>query len=242
MAEHKRPVKVTPAAVLLAIRENPSSTMESLCGLFHIPFESSSTRWFREIRDLEVTLRALLAAGVLEQEHEGKYKPTQQWFAFQKCLQFSLTELAVRSDATAADAWREVSDLARLARQHPVCGDYADDFVRTLEEIGRAYVAECYIAVISLCGKILEVCLKEMLRKHNVPYEEQWMIGKLLSVATEFVPSYYADPALKNVCNIVNNARIPAVHAKIKVPVPSQNQADMVIHAMADVARRLLVS
>ena len=48
------------------------------------------------------------------------------------------------------------------------------------------------------------------------------------------------DPTLANVVNIINVSRITAVHAREKIPVPSRDQAIMVIFATRDVVRRNL--
>jgi hypothetical protein len=37
---------------------------------------------------------------------------------------------------------------------------------------------------------------------------------------------------------IINKNRIPAVHAKESIPIPSEDEAAMVIHAVLDVVKR----
>jgi len=54
------------------------------------------------------------------------------------------------------------------------------------------------------------------------------------------VPGEYLDPTLTNVVNNINISRITAVHAKEKIPIPSRDQAIMVIFATRDVVRRNL--
>jgi hypothetical protein len=57
--------------------------------------------------------------------------------------------------------------------------------------------------------------------------------------------STHGDPNASNllsVANIINTSRITAVHAKEKIPVPSRDQAVMVIFATRDVVRRNLSS
>lgn len=115
---------------------------------------------------------------------------------------------------------------------------YRDDFLRTLEEIRICFDEGCYIAAIALCGKILEVCLKEMLLRHGVACDPNAMIGTLIRSIRERVPVEYMDPTLMNVVNIINTSRVTAVHAKERIPVPSRDQAIMVIFATRDVVRR----
>jgi len=52
----------------------------------------------------------------------------------------------------------------------------------------------------------------------------------------------YIDPSLGSIGDIINKSRIPAVHAKEKIPVPSRDQAAMVIHAVVDLTRRTIIA
>lgn len=142
------------------------------------------------------------------------------------------------------DAKHEVSQSVRElhaeCQQAHINENYKPEFLRTLEEIATCFDDECYIATIGLCGKILEVCLKEILIRHSVGFDSNWMVGSLIRTIKEKIPSEYIDPALKNVTNIINLSRITAVHAKERIPIPSRDQAIMVIFAMRDVVRRNL--
>lgn len=117
---------------------------------------------------------------------------------------------------------------------------YREDFLATLNEIRVCFDDGCFIAAISLCGKVLEVCLKEILLRHNVQPDPNSMVGTLIKSIRDRVPDEYLDPTLLNVVNIVNVSRITAVHAKERIPVPSRDQAIMVIFATRDVVRRNL--
>ena len=44
-----------------------------------------------------------------------------------------------------------------------------------------------------------------------------------------------------NIANIINVSRIPAVHSKRDVPIPSEDQAVMVVRAVLDVIARMLL-
>ena len=117
---------------------------------------------------------------------------------------------------------------------------YRENFLKTLDEIRICFDEGCFIAAIGLCGKILEVCLKEILLRHNVQCDPNAMVGTLIRSIRERVPGEYIDPTLMNVVNIINASRITAVHAKERIPVPSRDQAIMVIFATRDVVRRNL--
>jgi hypothetical protein len=138
----------------------------------------------------------------------------------------------------------EVSESVALLQRE--CQDaqinemYRDDFLKTLDEIRICFDEGCFIAAIGLCGKILEVCLKEVLLRNNVQCDPNAMVGTLIKSIRERVPDEYMDQTLMNVVNIINTSRITAVHAKERIPIPSRDQAIMVIFATRDVVRRNL--
>ena len=138
----------------------------------------------------------------------------------------------------------EVSEAVALLQKE--CRDaelnevYREDFLKTLDEIRICFDEGCFIAAIGLCGKILEVCLKEVLLRHKLQVDPNAMVGTLIKSIRERAPSEYLDPTLMNVVNIINTSRITAVHAKERIPIPSRDQAIMVIFATRDVVRRNL--
>ena len=117
---------------------------------------------------------------------------------------------------------------------------YRENFLKTLDEIRICFDAECYIAVMALCGTILEACLKEILLRYEVHFSDNWMIGRLIREINERIKEIYIDPALLNVSNIINQSRIHVSHIHENIPVPSRDQAIMVIYAVRDVVRRSL--
>lgn len=127
----------------------------------------------------------------------------------------------------------EVSEAVLLLQRECLSADlndvYRDDFLKTLDEIRICFDEDCFIAVIALCGKVLEVCLKEILHRHNVQPDPNAMVGSLIKSIRERLPTEYLDPSLMNVVNIVNTSRITAVHARERIPVPSRDQAIMVV-------------
>jgi hypothetical protein len=139
----------------------------------------------------------------------------------------------------------EVSEAVALLQQECALAKlneaYREDFLKTLDEIRICFDEGCFIAAIALCGKILEVCLKEVLIRHGQQFEPTAMIGSLLRTVRERVTGEYSDPSLLNVAQLINASRITAVHAKERIPIPSRDQAIMVIFAMRDVVRRNLL-
>lgn len=110
------------------------------------------------------------------------------------------------------------------------------DLRNDLSELNACLEAGAYRAGLAMSGRILEICLKIRLHKVGVDIQDDWMIGKLLSLLKE--SNEYIDPGLVNVWNIINQQRIIGVHAKEKVPIPSKYQASMVAYAVLDVLDR----
>lgn len=152
-------------------------------------------------------------------------------------LRIAVAELTGGPKTEVTESVRMLLDECRLGgiNEH-----YREDFLQTLNEIGTCFDHGCFIATIVLCGKILEVCIKEILIRNHVGFDPNQMAGTLLKLMRERVPGEYIDPSLGNVLQIINTSRNTAVHANERIPVPSRDQAIMVIFAMRDVVRRNL--
>lgn len=157
----------------------------------------------------------------------------------------SIEELRRAVARLTGDAASEVSqavvDLQAECAASELNEVYRDDFLKTLDEIRICFDEGCQIAVIALCGKLLEVCLKELLLRNDVTPDPKAMVGSLIKSIRERLPSTYLDPSLSSIANIVNESRITAVHARERIPVPSRDQAIMVVFAMRDLVRRTLI-
>jgi len=168
---------------------------------------------------------------------------------------YSLTERGRELAASEPDLQRAVAELTggpktevseavallqRECRDAPLNEMYRDDFLKTIDEIRICFDEGCFIAVIGMCGKILEVCLKELLIRNSIQFDPNSGVGTLIKTIRERVPNEYLDPTLMNVANIINTRRIVAVHAKERIPIPSRDQTIMVIFATRDVVRRNL--
>jgi hypothetical protein len=120
---------------------------------------------------------------------------------------------------------------------------YRNDFLRTLEEIAICFDQECYIATLSLSGKILEICLKEIVNRLEITIDPNSGIGTLLKKIRESdnEKKYYLDPGLSNIGHIINISRNTSIHANQSIPIPSRDQVVMVIFALRDVVRRVML-
>ncbi len=135
---------------------------------------------------------------------------------------------------------KSVYDLIEVCRIKSINSNYKDDFIRTLEEIAICFQNECYIATITLCGKILEICLTDILQRNNIDTTNIKMIGNLIRKVKDNVPIQYIDPSLESLSNIISKSRNTAVHFNETIPIPSRDQAIMVIFATRDVVGRNL--
>lgn len=112
------------------------------------------------------------------------------------------------------------------------------DFLNTLHEISVCFRNDCYIASISLSGKVLEICLRDILDQNQVTLERTPTIGYLLTRIRQSVPDQYLDPSIENLAKIISLSRNTSVHYNEQIPIPSRDQAIMVIFAMRDLVNR----
>lgn len=133
---------------------------------------------------------------------------------------------------------KSVYDLVEICSQKQISSNYKDDFIKTLEEIAICFQNDCYIATITLCGKILEICLTDILQRNNIDTTNIKMIGNLIKKVKDSMPEQYLDPTLISVADIISKSRNTAVHFNERIPIPSRDQAIMVIFATRDVVNR----
>lgn len=135
---------------------------------------------------------------------------------------------------------QSVLELVELCKNKDINIDYKETFVKTLEEIAICFQNNCYIATITLCGKILEICLIDLLKNHQIDVGVNQTLGSLLKKINENIPDKYLDPTLGSTASIISKSRNTAVHYNERIPIPSRDQALMVIFATRDVVNRYL--
>jgi hypothetical protein len=134
-----------------------------------------------------------------------------------------------------------IRELLAGCERRTINATYRDDLLASLRELEVCFREDCFIACLALSGKILEICLKQLMLDRNISFDDNWMIGTLLKKLREAASEKYLDQSLGHIANIINESRIPAVHSKEKIPVPSREQAIMVIHAVADTLNRTIL-
>ena len=169
---------------------------------------------------------------------EARWSVTPLLLSVQSALELSLGEVAdARTHESEVARTREMS--VEVDRKLAETG-YGTDFAATLWEMGSCLATRSYIATIALSGKILELALKHRMSELDIPYQNDWMLGKLISAFAQHTREYL-DPAIAQISNIIKESRNPAVHATTGVPIPSAEQAVMVVNAVLDTVRRLVL-
>jgi hypothetical protein len=126
---------------------------------------------------------------------------------------------------------QEIKELADLCDGTDINPNFKADYIRTLDEIAICFNHDCYIATISLCGKILEISLTDILQRNAIDTSNIQMIGQLIHAARENLNLRYIDNTLYDVARIISKSRNTAVHFNDGIPVPTRDQAMMVIFA-----------
>lgn len=135
-----------------------------------------------------------------------------------------------------------LEELLQNCKQATLNAIYREDLLASLKELRTCFAQDCFIACLALSGRLLEICLKQVMLDAGVSFDDTWMVGTLLRKLKEANCEKYLDQSLGNIANIINQSRIPAVHVKEKIPVPSREQAIMVIHAVVDTVKRAILN
>jgi hypothetical protein len=230
---------------LLFIRYGPTRTLSELKAEFAVPGvflpgASSDLALFQRVSRFQAILRNLESTGLVAKTEatntgtstscrpdEPRWSTTPLLATLQEALELSLSTLAAVGSAELSDSACELNSAAELAKSI-VDSDavYREDLAESLREMRISLEGGCFIAVMGLGGKVLEICLKQHMLNLGLAFDDNWMLGSLLSKLRE-QSGEYVDPSLGNTINIINQSRIPAVHAKRAIPIPSKHQADM---------------
>jgi hypothetical protein len=147
--------------------------------------------------------------------------------------------LTLKLSSKADDCGDLIGELTAIANGLPQSA-YRDNLAATLQELRTCYAAGCFIATLFLAAKVLEFCLKIILTNSTVP-PDKWKplgLGKLIGCVRDNCVEVQLLDGLGAIANLINDNRNPAVHATERNPIPSKEQANMVIYAMADVMKR----
>jgi hypothetical protein len=135
------------------------------------------------------------------------------------------------SEPPLSEIAQAIKDLADMCDGADINPNFKADYIRTLDEIAICFNHDCYIATISLCGKILEISLTDILERNGIDTSEHRMIGNLIHASRENLKLAYIDNTFYDVARIFSKSRNAAVYFNGQIPVPTRDQAEMVIFA-----------
>lgn len=140
-----------------------------------------------------------------------------------------LRELVIKaSEPPLNEIAQAIKNLADMCDGANINHNFKADYIRTLDEIAICFNHDCYIATISLCGKILEISLTDILQQNGIDTSNIRMIGQLIHAARENLNLRYIDNTFYDVARIISKSRNSAVHFNDGIPVPTRDQAVMV--------------
>lgn len=140
-------------------------------------------------------------------------------------------------DAIVADLQKWLGDINQAITSSV---ELRDDLRNDLREMITCLNANSFRGCLAMAGIVLERILKHFLTTRSIPFAKDSMVGRLLGDIEK--SGQYVDPTLKNIWNIINAQRIIGVHAKEAVPIPSRDQALMVVFAVKDTVTRILAA
>jgi len=185
-------------------------------------------------------IEQLSAFNLIDDAQPGKGDDGKGW------IFYSLSELAIEckrdaeklralvikaSEPPLNEIAQAIKDLADMCDGAEINPNFKADYIRTLDEIAICFNHDCYIATISLCGKILEISLTDILQRNAIDTSNIRMIGQLIHAARENLNLRFIDNTFYDVARIISKSRNTAVHFNDGIPVPTRDQAVMVIFA-----------
>ncbi len=251
----------TPAALLRAIRDAGRIDVAELGGGAE---RGWSTQRAAEARDFSRALRDLEEAGLIHLEHEGGVlsellmdavlgtrerqgarcyaRPSERLESLQIALGLSLTWLHERELAERDPLAGSIRRVHRLCRVAAIDDQYRDALEMSLRELRTCLVEQLHVAALCLCGKILEIALKQRLSDLGATgYERLSLFDLIQELYDKRSDRGFVTFELKEIAEIIRKSRNPAVHHIEKVPVPSRENARTAINATLDVVNRILL-
>jgi len=187
---------------------------------------------------------------------EDQYDFNPEANSFDKMLNYELTEKGFRcrqdysflqqilksvEGKTTTPLAINTKRLKDVASKKKIPGTFESDFLKTIDEITICADNNCFIATITLSGKVLEYTAKYII-SNKINYHPNSTLGQLLPIVRDVLSreNRYFDQNLMKVAEIINYSRNHAIHSSEVVPVPSEDQANMVVAAITDFINRTL--
>lgn len=107
------------------------------------------------------------------------------------------------------------------------------------EEVRKCYYAGAFRSAIGMCGRVLEVLLarKYFDGRGIDPIEQKWKMGLLIRKC--FEDNVINEPALGDMCNLINKSRISSVHSTKRPYRPEQDDTKSIIEFTIGLVKKL---
>lgn len=256
--------EITPVAILLLLRASTAPTpLDALLAQLGLSAETSA--YHQERRRFAQVMLGLERIGFVERISTGELELTESvladpWWRHRpemaelswrvlphahqvlQALEISLTDVAHNQRSRHVEELQRLETAANELNSVTLLEGNRVDLVASIHELARCLHGGCYIAVMALAGKVLEIVVKNRLWRLGAKFPDDWMLGKLIGELVAMHDDVFCDSAMKNVINVINLSRVSAVHSKSEVPIPSEDQAIMVVRATLDVLARFLAT
>ena len=122
----------------------------------------------------------------------------------------------------------------KLGQYFPNPNDIRNDLIEMIDcaKIGA------YRACLAMAGRALEQVLNQMISVNKLTIDNNMGVGPKIGALRK--AKVYLDPSTKDIWNVINKQRIAGVHAKDAIPIPSEDEAIMVIFAVKSSLDRLI--
>lgn len=186
-------------------------------------------------RQLRTHVDALEQLGLIARSAQKILSVTPRLRELQDVLHLSLAEQAAKIGRAGSETGQAMAQALHAATQARLDPEVRHDLVATLAEISRCVENGSNLAAVALSGRVLEIALRWLLLQYNQIPNDGAMVGTLLAKVRELGLDRELPPTITNVCNVINQARISAIHARGVPHLPSHNEAHLVVHAVVDV-------
>ncbi|NCD34467.1 MAG: hypothetical protein EOL87_13770 [Spartobacteria bacterium] len=197
------------------------------------------------LSNVETCHKSLIEAGTTEEEEShialiAKFK--KELNAFRDFIKKSEKSPMVNNQLQCS-MQSDCHELNELVKASGIDQEYKADFLSGIRECHVCFANECWIALICLCGRMLELALRIRVMNAGLwdkQYDEYPISGLLKVLSDKKSDADYLPPDLKNIANVIKEYRNSYAHKKGEKPIPSESQAKTVFYAVKNMMERTL--
>lgn len=125
-----------------------------------------------------------------------------------------------------------------------------DTYVGAINEMSKCYAINCYNAAISLCGKIIEIYLTDLLTQFKIKIEllingrtiTDLTLGQLYRLTEKLPKEEKNNYSNNHIIELIRSFRNGTAHYNENIPVPSVDQTEGIISFTLDILKRRIAS